>query len=61
MAITYYGYTYYGYTYYGSYQAYSQHIPEAERGSLIQAYYRRLTSEDRPTREAAAARLDVAG
>lgn len=37
-----------------AYQAYSQHIPEAERGSLINAYYKRLTSEDKETREAAA-------
>merc|ERR1719491_1942494 len=37
-----------------AYQAYSRHIPEAERGSLIEAYYKRLTSEDKATREAAA-------
>mmetsp|Transcript_47680 Transcript_47680/g.93122 ORF Transcript_47680/g.93122 Transcript_47680/m.93122 type:complete len:367 (+) Transcript_47680:64-1164(+) len=37
-----------------AYQAYSQHIPEAERGSLIEAYYKRLTSDDVEVREAAA-------
>merc|ERR1712194_745191 len=33
-----------------AYQAYSQHIPEAERGSLIQSYYKRRPSTGRPGR-----------
>jgi len=37
-----------------AYKSYSEHIPEAERGSLIEAYYKRLTSGDKATREAAA-------
>jgi len=36
------------------FQPYRDHIPEAERGDLIQAYYKRLTSEDGDTRRAAA-------
>ena len=34
--------------------SFSGHIPEAERGNLVQAYYDRLTSEDEATRLAAA-------
>jgi len=37
-----------------AYQAYSQHIPVAERNDLITAYYSRLTSDDEPTRREAA-------
>lgn len=33
---------------------YSQYIPEEERGSLIKAYYKRLTSEDKELGEDAA-------
>jgi hypothetical protein len=33
------------------FQPYRDHIPEAERGDLIQAYYKRLTSEDGDTRQ----------
>jgi proline iminopeptidase len=34
--------------------SFSGHIPKAERGNLVQAYYDRLTSEDEATRLAAA-------
>lgn len=34
--------------------SFSGHIPEAERGDLVQAYYTRLTSDDEATRLAAA-------
>ncbi|MGB7371257.1 prolyl aminopeptidase [Erythrobacter sp.] len=34
--------------------SFSGHIPEAERGDLVEAYYARLTSEDEATRLAAA-------
>ena len=34
--------------------SFSRHIPEAERGNLVQAYYDRLTSEDESVRLAAA-------
>jgi len=37
-------------------EAYRDHIPEAERGDLIAAYHRRLTSPDRDVRVAAAKR-----
>jgi len=37
-----------------AHRAYSEHIPEAERGSMIRAYYKRLTSDNKETREAAA-------
>jgi len=37
-----------------AYLSYSQHIPESERDNLINAYYNRLTSEDKQIREAAA-------
>ena len=36
------------------FQPYRDHIPEAEREDLIKAYYKRLTSEDRDVRRAAA-------
>jgi len=36
------------------FQPYREHIPEEERGDLIAAYYRRLTSSDRSVRNAAA-------
>ncbi|MBD2841729.1 prolyl aminopeptidase [Erythrobacter sp. KMU-140] len=34
--------------------SFSGHIPEGERGDLVTAYYKRLTSDDEPTRLAAA-------
>ncbi|MGA7329239.1 MAG: prolyl aminopeptidase [Rhodomicrobium sp.] len=37
-----------------AFESYSAPIPAAERGNMIEAYYRRLTSEDRETRYAAA-------
>lgn len=37
-----------------AWEAYLGHIPEAERGDLLHAYYRRLTSEDPAERLAAA-------
>lgn len=37
-----------------AWEAYLDHIPEAERGDLLHAYYRRLTSEDHAERLAAA-------
>jgi proline iminopeptidase len=37
-----------------AWEPYLAHIPEAERGDLLDAYYRRLTSEDAPVRLAAA-------
>jgi proline iminopeptidase len=37
-----------------AWQEYLQHIPEAERGDLLHAYYRRLTSTDLAVRRAAA-------
>ena len=36
------------------FQAYRDHIPEDERGGLIQAYYKRLTSSNQEVRRAAA-------
>ena len=41
-------------------EAYRDHIPEAERGDLIAAYHRRLTSPDRDVRVAAAKRWAAA-
>jgi proline iminopeptidase len=35
-------------------QAFCEHIPEAERGDLVSAYHRRLTSDDQAVRLAAA-------
>jgi proline iminopeptidase len=35
-------------------EAFTGHIPEAERGDLVEAYHRRLTSDDRAVRLAAA-------
>ena len=37
-----------------AWEPYASHIPEAERSDLLMAYYRRLTSEDRAVRLAAA-------
>ncbi len=37
-------------------EAYREHIPEAERGDMLAAYYKRLTSEDPGVRLAAAKR-----
>ncbi|KAL5007246.1 hypothetical protein ScPMuIL_016052 [Solemya velum] len=37
-----------------AWEEYSQFIPEVERGDLMSAYYRRLTSDDEQTRVAAA-------
>ena len=37
-------------------EAYWEHIPAAERGDMLAAYYKRLTSEDRAVRLAAAKR-----
>jgi len=37
-----------------AWEAYADHIPSAERGDFIDAYYRRLTSSDAATRLAAA-------
>ena len=37
-----------------AWEAYLGHIPEAERGDMLSAYYRRLTSEDAAVRLAAA-------
>lgn len=37
-----------------AWEPYFEHIPEAERGDLLSAYYRRLTSEDAAMRLAAA-------
>ena len=37
-----------------AWQQYEEHIPPAERGDFISAYYKRLTSDDEPTRLAAA-------
>ncbi|MFO7564506.1 MAG: prolyl aminopeptidase [Enhygromyxa sp.] len=37
-----------------AWEPYLAQIPEAERGDMIAAYYRRLTSEDRAVRQAAA-------
>ena len=37
-----------------AWEAYLQPIPEAERGDMIAAYYKRLTSDDAATRRAAA-------
>ncbi|HUQ14359.1 MAG TPA: prolyl aminopeptidase [Novosphingobium sp.] len=37
-----------------AWEAFSGHVREAERGDLVEAYHRRLTSDDRPTRLAAA-------
>lgn len=37
-----------------AWESYLAPIPESERGDLIAAYYQRLTSRDRPTRQAAA-------
>ena len=39
-----------------AFEEYAGHIPEEERGELLKAYHRRLTSEDQATREAAAKR-----
>jgi proline iminopeptidase len=39
-----------------AWEPYLAHIPEAERGDLLSAYYRRLTSED-PTVRLAAAKI----
>merc|ERR1712193_180541 len=36
------------------FQPYRDHIPEEERGDMITAYYKRLTSSDRDIRRAAA-------
>ncbi len=37
-----------------AWQEYVSHIPQAERGDLLRAYYKRLTSPDEATRRAAA-------
>ncbi|MDE2291973.1 MAG: prolyl aminopeptidase [Elusimicrobia bacterium] len=37
-----------------AFEAYRDHIPAAERGDMMAAYYKRLTSEDREVRMAAA-------
>ncbi len=37
-----------------AWESYLAPIPESEQGDLISAYYQRLTSSDRPTRQAAA-------
>lgn len=37
-----------------AWESYLAPIPESDRGDLIAAYYQRLTSSDRPTRQAAA-------
>ena len=37
-----------------AWEAYLDHIPEAERGDLLRAYYKRLTSTDRAVQSAAA-------
>ena len=42
-----------------AWESYLEHIPESERGDMIAAYYRRLTSEDPEVRLAAARRWSV--
>ncbi len=37
-----------------AWEAYRDHIPEAERGDLLRAYYKRLTSDDKAVQSAAA-------
>ncbi len=37
-----------------AWEAYRDHIPEAERGDLLRAYYKRLTSSDKAVQSAAA-------
>lgn len=42
-----------------AWQPYWEHIPEAERGDMMKAYYRRLTSDDPAVRAEAARRWSV--